>query len=75
MLDLVLWSGSLALTPLALGLTWRLISGGVGRIAPATPAERAAMETDDIDRGAAGRSARAAAQEKGPCSPTAWQRP
>ena len=75
MLDLVLWSGSLAITTLALGLTWRLISGVAGRIASATPAEMAAMETDDVDRGATGRSARAAAQEKGPCFPTAWHRP
>jgi hypothetical protein len=39
MLDLVLWSGLLALTPWALGLAWKLISGAAVRIGPAGAAE------------------------------------
>jgi hypothetical protein len=38
MFDLVLWSGSLALTPWALVLAWKLISGVAGQIGPAVPA-------------------------------------
>jgi hypothetical protein len=39
MLDLVFWSGSLALTPWALALSWKPISGVAGLIGPAAPAE------------------------------------
>ncbi len=39
MLDLVLWSGSVALAPWALGLAWRLISSVARRIGPAAPTE------------------------------------
>jgi hypothetical protein len=38
MFDLVLWSGSLALTPWAHVLAWKLISGVAGLIGPAEPA-------------------------------------
>ena len=37
MLDLVLWSWLLALTPCALGLALKLISGVAGLISPAAP--------------------------------------
>ena len=40
MLDLVLWSCLLALTPWALGLARKLISGVAGLISPAAPNDR-----------------------------------
>jgi hypothetical protein len=49
MIELVLWSGALALTPWALGLAWKLISGVAGLIGPAAPTEIASSNQHDID--------------------------
>jgi hypothetical protein len=67
MLDLVLWSSSLALTPMAVDLAWRLIAGVAGLIGPAAT-EAMSPNKRDIDR-AARRLAPAAAQEGVPWSP------
>jgi hypothetical protein len=61
MLDLVLWSGSLALAPMALDLAWRLIAGVAGLIGPAAT-EAMSPNKHDIDS-AARRLAPAAVQE------------
>ena len=63
MLDLVLWSVSLALTPMALDLAWRLTSGVAGLIGPASPTGSGVTGNREHRRGAAGRLAPAAAQE------------
>jgi hypothetical protein len=49
MLDLVLWSGALAVAPLALDLIWRLISGGVGRNGRAAPTGMLSTDNEDVD--------------------------
>jgi hypothetical protein len=70
MLDLVLWSGALALAPLALGLACKLISGVTGPNGPAASMEVVSPNPDDIDiqQPAACRLAPAAAREAVPWS-------
>jgi hypothetical protein len=49
MLDLVLYSGALALAPWALGLAFKLISGLTGPNGPAVPMDVVSPNPDDID--------------------------
>jgi hypothetical protein len=63
MLELVLWSSSLALTPMALDLAWRLIAAVAGLIGPAAPTRSGVTEYRNHRRGAARRPALAAALE------------
>ena len=50
MLDLVLWSGVLAVVPLALDLTWRLISGVVERKDSSSPTGMVSTDNEDVER-------------------------
>jgi hypothetical protein len=49
MIELVLWSGVLALMPWALGLAWNLVSGVAGLIGPAAPTQVSSSNKHDID--------------------------
>lgn len=67
MLDLVLWSGSVAIVPLTLDLAWRLISGTAGLIRPMAPSDVVAMDPGGAGDRAARRTAALAAKEGVPC--------
>jgi hypothetical protein len=49
MLELVCWSGALALVTWALGLAWNPISGVAGLIGPAAPTKVTSSNKHDID--------------------------
>jgi hypothetical protein len=68
MLDLVLWSSSVALAPLTLELTWRLISGVAGLIGRTAPGAVVATDPGGAGDRDARRTAAVAAKEGVPCS-------
>ncbi len=70
MLDLVLWSSSVALAPLTLELAGRLISGAAGLVSPTAPTEVVTTDPGGAGDRAARRKAAVAAKEEVSCSRT-----